>query len=102
MRDFVEAARAAEAKDMLAASAFGGFQHADIHDAGISVVVVADRDRAAAQRACDEILETAWRRKDDFVYQGRPLEAALAEAKRMGDDGGPVLLLFYLFDWSPT
>ncbi|HEX5130567.1 MAG TPA: M81 family metallopeptidase [Usitatibacter sp.] len=94
MRDFVDAARAAEAEGLLATTAFGGFQQADIHDAGISVVVVADRDRAAAQRACDAILDTAWRQKQDFIYRGRPLAEALAEARRIGDQGdGPVLLL---------
>jgi microcystin degradation protein MlrC len=94
MREFVEAARDAERDGMLAATAFGGFQLADIHDAGVSAVVVADGDRAAAQAACDAILDAAWRRKDDFIYRGRPLEEALAEAKRLGDQsGGPVLLL---------
>jgi len=94
MRDFVDAARAAEGEGMLAATAFGGFQLADIHDAGISAVVVADRDRAAAQAACDAILDAAWRRKEDFIYRGRPLEEALIEAKRLGDESaGPVLLL---------
>jgi microcystin degradation protein MlrC len=94
MRDFVEAARAAERNGMLAATAFGGFPQADIHDAGISAVVVADGDRAAAQAACESILDAAWKRKEDFIYRGRPLEEALVEAKRMGDEsGGPVLLL---------
>ncbi|MDQ3026149.1 MAG: M81 family metallopeptidase [Pseudomonadota bacterium] len=94
MRDFVEAARAAERGPVLAATAFGGFQLADIHDAGISGVVVADRDRDAAQAACDAILDTAWRRKQDFIYRGRPLGEALAEAQRLGEQsGGPVLLL---------
>jgi microcystin degradation protein MlrC len=93
MRDFVDAARVAERGGLLAASAFAGFQHADIHDAGISAVVVANGDRAAAQAACDAILDAAWRRKEEFIYRGRPLEEALAEAKRMGDGEGPVLLL---------
>jgi len=94
MRDFVDAARAAEHEGMLAATAFGGFQLADIPEAGISAIVVADRDRAAAQAACDAILDAAWRRKGDFVYRGRPLEEALIEAKRLGEEsGGPVLLL---------
>ena len=94
MRDFVDAARAAERAGMLAASAFAGFQHADIHDAGISAVVVADRDRAAAQRACDAILDEAWRQRQEFVYRGRPLHEALAEAARIGEQSdGPVLLL---------
>ncbi|MGE5616072.1 MAG: M81 family metallopeptidase [Bacillota bacterium] len=94
MRDFVEAARAAERRGLLAASAFGGFPNADIHDAGISAVVVADRDLAAAQAACDEILDAAWTRKADFIYRGRRLGDALVEAKRMGDQSdGPILLL---------
>jgi microcystin degradation protein MlrC len=94
MRDFVDAARSAEEHGMLAATAFGGFQQADIHDAGLSVVVVADGDRAAAQAACDAILDTAWRQKEDFIYRGRPLAEALAEARRMGEEGGgPVILL---------
>ena len=94
MRDFVEAAHAAERAGMLAATAFGGFPQADIHDAGISAVVVADRDRAAARAACDAILDTAWRQKEDFIYRGRALEEALLEAKRIGEQsGGPVLLL---------
>jgi microcystin degradation protein MlrC len=94
MRDFVEAARAAERGGMLAASAFGGFPQADIHDAGISAVVVADGNRAAAQSACDAILDTAWKQKEDFIYRGRPLQEALLEAKRLGEQsGGPVLLL---------
>jgi microcystin degradation protein MlrC len=94
MFDFIEAARAAESRGMLAATAFGGFQLADIHEAGISAIVVADGDRAAAQAACDAILDTAWRHKADFIYRGRPLEEALVEAKRLGEQSdGPVLLL---------
>ena len=94
MRDFVEAARAAEREGLLAATAFGGFQLADIPEAGISAVVVADGDGAAARAACEAILDAAWRHKEEFVYRGRPLEEALAEAKRLGEgSGGPVLLL---------
>ena len=94
MRDFVDAARAAERGPVLAATAFGGFPQADIPEAGISAVVVADRDRAAARAACDAILDTAWRQREDFIYRGRPLHEALVEAKRLGEQsGGPVLLL---------
>jgi microcystin degradation protein MlrC len=94
MKDFVDAARAAEKQGLLAATAFGGFQQADIHDAGISVVTVADGDRAKAQQACEAILDVAWRQKEDFVYRGEPLEQAIARAKRMAEEtGGPILLL---------
>jgi microcystin degradation protein MlrC len=94
MKDFVDAARAAERHGMLAATAFGGFQQADIHDAGISVVTVADGDRAKAQAACEAILDVAWQQKEEFVYRGEPLQQAVARAKRMADEsGGPILLL---------
>ena len=94
MKDFVDAARAAERDGLLAATAFGGFQMADIHDAGISVVTVADADKAAAQGACNRILDVAWAQKEDFIYRGQPLEQSIAQAKRLGDQsGGPILLL---------
>lgn len=94
MKDFVEAARAAERNGLLAATAFGGFQMADIHDAGVSVVTVADGNKAAARSACDAILDVAWAQKEDFIYRGRPLAQAIAQAKQMGEQtGGPILLL---------
>jgi microcystin degradation protein MlrC len=94
MKDFVQAARAAERGGLLAATAFGGFQMADIHDAGISVVTVADASKAAATSTCNRILDVAWAQKEDFIYRGQPLEQSIAQAKRMGEQsGGPVLLL---------
>lgn len=94
MRDFVESARAAERDGLLAASAFGGFQMADIHDAGLSAVVVADGDRRQAEAACKAMLGVAMAQKEDFVYRGRPLVEAIAEARRLGEQtGGPILLL---------
>lgn len=94
MKDFVDAARAAEQRGLLAATAFGGFQQADIHDAGISVVTVADGDLAKAQAECNAILDVAWARKEDFIYRGEPLEQAIARARRMHAElGGPILLL---------
>jgi microcystin degradation protein MlrC len=94
MKDFADAARTAERNGLLAATAFGGFQQADIHDAGISAVTVADADREAAERACSEMLDVAWSRKEDFIYRGSPLQQAIAKAGRMaGQTGGPILLL---------
>ena len=94
MQDCVEAARAAEKRGLLAATAFGGFQQADIHDAGLSAVVVADGDRSAAESACKTILDVAWKHKEAFIYRGEPLEQAIARARQMAEGGGgPVLLL---------
>jgi len=94
MKDCVDAARAAEKEGLLAATAFGGFQMADIHDAGLSVVTVADSDRKAAEAACKAILDIAWTHKEQFIYRGEPLDQALAKAQAMAEHtGGPILLL---------
>jgi microcystin degradation protein MlrC len=76
---------------ILAASVFGGFPMADIPDAGLSAIVVADRERAKADAACGRLLDAAWARKDDFVYQHEPLQQAVARAKTLTE--GPVILL---------
>ncbi len=99
MRSLVAMARRAEEDGALAATVFGGFPMADVRDAGVSAVVVADGDRARAARACEELLDAAWARRESFVYRGEPLRDAVARAKRLGLEArargrsGPVLLL---------
>jgi microcystin degradation protein MlrC len=94
MKDCVDAARAAERSGLLAATAFGGFQAADIRDAGLSVVAVADGDLRQAQSTCQAILDIAWTHREQFIYHGEPLERALAKAQQLAaETGGPILLL---------
>lgn len=73
------------------ATLFSGFPHADIHNAGLSAVVVTDNDPEAARRLCDELLEMAWQDREAWVYKIEPLEESLARAKQIDD--GPVVLL---------
>ncbi|PWT73697.1 MAG: microcystin degradation protein MlrC [Proteobacteria bacterium] len=94
MKDCVDAARLAEKNGLLAATAFGGFQMADIPEAGLSVVTVADGDQRAADANCKAILDIAWRNKESFIYRGEPLAQAIARAKVLAEQtGGPILLL---------
>jgi microcystin degradation protein MlrC len=86
--------RAAEMEasgEALLASVFTGFPHADITQAGLSAVVVADGDRARAEALRDELLGMAWASREDFVYEIEPLADSLARAKAMTE--GPVILL---------
>ena len=80
-----------EANGALAATLFVGFPHADIANAGLSAVVVTDGDEALAVRYRDELLDYAWDRRADFVYDIEPLEQSIARAESVGD--GPVVLL---------
>jgi microcystin degradation protein MlrC len=91
MKSLVEAAREAETGSILAATVFGGFPLADMPDAGLSAIVVADRDRLAAEHVRDRLLDQAWTGRDEFLYRGEKLAQAVARAGRIED--GPVLLL---------
>ncbi|MBM3598912.1 MAG: M81 family metallopeptidase [Alphaproteobacteria bacterium] len=80
----------------LAASLFTGFPHADIRNAGLSAVVVADGDMALAQRLRDDLLAQAWHDREAFVFQIEPLRAAVARARQMAPSQpgeGPIVLL---------
>jgi microcystin degradation protein MlrC len=80
----------------LAASLFTGFPHADIGNAGLSVVVVTDGDRALAEKLRDELLDRAWADREDFVYKLEPLEQSLARARSIEPPKpgeGPIVLL---------
>ena len=87
---------AMSAEGALAASLFTGFPHADITNAGLSVVVVTDGDRKLAEELRDELLGRAWVQREAFVYKIEPLQQSIARAKAMppGQPGeGPVVLL---------
>jgi microcystin degradation protein MlrC len=94
MRDAVQAAREAEAQGLAAASVLAGFGLADIPHPCISVVVVADGDRALAEAAAERIAAGIWAGRDGFVYRSEPLAASLdrGAALAQGTDR-PVLLL---------
>ena len=88
-----------EAQGALCASLFVGFPHADIENAGLSVVVVTDNDDALAQRLRDELLQKAWDTRAQWVYQLEPLADSVARAQRVSNGlqadavKGPVVLL---------
>jgi microcystin degradation protein MlrC len=84
-----------EHESCLGVSLFTGFPHADIHDAGLSVVVITDNQPELAQTHTNELLDQAWQEREKFVYQITPLQesmlAAEAAAAKLGE--GPVILL---------
>jgi microcystin degradation protein MlrC len=87
-------ARAAEMEakgEALCATFFVGFPHADITNAGASAVVVTNGDEAKAKQLADELLDMAWRTREDWVYKPEPLSQSIARAKVMTK--GPVVLL---------
>jgi microcystin degradation protein MlrC len=85
-----------ETDGALAVSLFTGFPHADIPQAGLSVVVATNDDVELAERLRDELLESAWNERSAFVYTVEPLDSSVAKAKQLGNvdqADGPVVLL---------
>jgi microcystin degradation protein MlrC len=80
-----------ESGQALASSLFVGFPHADISNAGLSVVVCTDNDPALAARLRDELLDQAWAERENFVFKPEPLQESVARARQM--TAGPVFLL---------
>ena len=90
-RDIQARAKAMEKEGALAATFFVSFPHADIPYAGVSSVVVTEGDAARARGLAEELLDMAWRSREQFVYRIEPLAQSLARARQM--QGGPVVLL---------
>jgi microcystin degradation protein MlrC len=94
MKRAVDAARAAERDGMLAVSVLAGFSLADIEAPCISVVVVGDGDREAAQRVADRIARQIWDERDGFLYRSAPLAESVAKGAALARGADqPVLLL---------
>lgn len=92
MQGLVEAAAAMEQRPgILAASVFGGFPLADTPCAGLSCLVVADGDPAAAEAARDEVLAQAWQNREGLVYAAEALEQSIGRASE--HQTGPILLI---------
>jgi len=58
-----------------------GFPFADIHDAGVSVLVTADSDQALAEATADEMAAAIWARRDDFTVRLTPVAEAIEYAR---------------------
>lgn len=67
-----------------------GFPYADVAEMGSSILVVADGDRALAQRLADELADWLWAHRADFVGRMVAIEEVVERAYQVP---GPVCLL---------
>ena len=63
---------------VLSVSVFAGFPHADIPDAGLGVYVVTDDAHDLAESLAEELAQTAWAQRHEFVHHGLPVTEAVA------------------------
>lgn len=91
MKSITDRAMHAESSgEVLNASVFGGFPLADIPEACLSAVVVEERNSGAAQPLMDALIDQAWARRRDFVWQCEPVEVGVRKAAILDD--GPVVV----------
>jgi microcystin degradation protein MlrC len=91
-KTLIDMTREAESSgEVMAATVFGGFALADIHDAGISCVTIADGDIGRAEAVVDRLRTEIWQQRDEHLYRHEPLQDAVSRAR--GIQEGPVLLL---------
>lgn len=91
MKDIMDRAIEAEASgEVLTASVFGGFPLSDISHTGLSVIITSDGDKTTGDALRDELLELAWERRADFVFDFEPMASSIARAASIAV--GPVVL----------
>ncbi len=72
---------------VLTATVSMGFPFADIKDAGVSILVTADNDRALAERKADELASWLWEIRDELQPKLTKIEDVIAFARQHPDDG---------------
>jgi microcystin degradation protein MlrC len=94
MRALVELAHRREQEPgIVAITVAAGFPYADVPEAGLGVLAIADGDQARADAVADEIASLAWARRHDFVIRCTSVEEALTiAATAPADAGGPLVL----------
>lgn len=80
-----------EAGEALTITIAGGFAYADAPSTGLSVIVTADGDAAAARAMADELAMLAWDLRDDMRVEN--VEPADAVAEAIAQPEGPVMLV---------
>lgn len=63
--------------DVLTATISMGFPFADIHDAGVSILVTTNADEELADRTADELADSVWQLRDQLQPQLTPIEDAI-------------------------
>src|SRR6516162_485805 len=82
--------QAEDSGQVLNASVFGGFPQADIPHLALSSIIVCDKRTAEGEVLLNRILDTAWEKREGFLFHPEPLATQVARAKSYAE--GPVVM----------
>jgi microcystin degradation protein MlrC len=77
--------QAEDTGEVLNASVFGGFPQADIPHLALSSVIVCDKRTAEGEILLNRILDTAWEKREGFLFHPEPLSVQVGRAKGYTD-----------------
>jgi microcystin degradation protein MlrC len=80
------ASAAEDSGRVLNASVFGGFPQADIPHLALSSIIVCDKRTADGEVLLNKILDTAWEKREGFLFHPEPLSVQVARARRSTAD----------------
>lgn len=80
-----QAISAADRGQVLNASVFAGFPHADIPHVSLSALTVEAADNMRGEALVNDLCAAAWARRADFVFEAEALEKSIARAKQASD-----------------
>jgi microcystin degradation protein MlrC len=81
---------------VLSATVLGGFPFSDVPFTGVATIVVADGDKALAERFANELAQMCWDLREEFTIHPTPVADAIAEA--MAGEPGSVYVLADISD----
>lgn len=77
---------------VICVSIAAGFPPADVNCAGMGVIAVTNDDPELAKKIADEVADTAWNRRSDFVFSNYNVEDGVREAIAASANGLVVLV----------
>ncbi|MGE3797749.1 MAG: M81 family metallopeptidase [Thermomicrobiales bacterium] len=80
-----------DAGEALSVTVAGGFAYADVPNAGVSLLVTTDGNRAAAGMLATELSQMIWDRRSELIALNVPAKEAVADA--IGSKEWPVILV---------
>lgn len=84
-----------EAPGVLAVSVNGGYSHADVWDAGPSVVITGEGDPAALRAHAEALMAMGFRRRAEETVRLATVPEAIAAMREGRQGGGPVIVADY-------
>jgi microcystin degradation protein MlrC len=95
MKTIYDRCREWEAKGVYCASVAPGYAYADVPDVGVSIFVVADDNRALAEKAAQDLSDLVWSLREDLTRELPKAEEGVANVIKMVEEGTKPVVIAY-------